>query len=206
MPHDCASLPKQWPLPTQQNSVASAGRTLVCTTPAYRYARDWGQFGTCVVFTKANRVPTRMTQRPWASIWASKKTTCPFRNSHSRSNCPVHGNKVRSLVIATKGKNRPYTRAPSTVHHKKLNWVELLRNPLILEGPQQMGQSQNWLPHPCLLGGPQVGGIATSPLHSQRSPTKGTKIRIGCLTPTQPKRISPNVFLQKWCACSKTPP
>ena len=30
-------------------------------------------------------------------------------------------------------------------------------------------------PHPCLVGGPQVGGIATKPLHSLRSPTKGTK-------------------------------
>ena len=37
------------------------------------------------------------------------------------------------------------------------------------------GQNQNWLPHPCLLGGPQVGGNATSPLNSRGSPTKGTK-------------------------------
>ena len=46
-------------------------------------------------------------------------------------------------------------------------------------GPQQRGQNQNWLPHPCLLGGPQVGGIAMSPLHSRGSPTKGTKSKLG---------------------------
>ena len=56
---------------------------------------------------KADRVPTGMTQRPLASIWASKKTTCPFRNSHSGPNRPVHRNKVGSLVIATKSKNWP---------------------------------------------------------------------------------------------------
>ena len=30
--------------------------------------------------------------------------------------------------------------------------------------------------------GPQVGGIATSPLHSRGPQSKGNKIRIGCLT------------------------
>ena len=46
-------------------------------------------------------------------------------------------------------------------------------------------QNQKWLPHPCLLGGPKEGGNATSPLHSRGSPTPsaGSKIRSGCLTP-----------------------
>ena len=44
-------------------------------------------------------------------------------------------------------------------------------------------QNQKWLLHPCLLGGPKEGGNATSPLHSWGSPTKGNKIRSGCLTP-----------------------
>ena len=43
------------------------------------------------------------------------------------------------------------------------------------ESPNKGGQNQNWLPEPCLLGGPKVGGNATSPLHSRGSPTKGTK-------------------------------
>ena len=51
-------------------------------------------------------------------------------------------------------------------------------------------QNQKWLPHTCLLGGPKEGGNATSPLHSRGSPTKGNKIRSGCLTPafSGPKR------------------
>ena len=57
------------------------------------------------VFTKADRVPTGIIQQPSASIWASKKTTCPFQNSHSGPNRPVHRNKVGSLVMATKGKS-----------------------------------------------------------------------------------------------------
>ena len=44
-------------------------------------------------------------------------------------------------------------------------------------------QNQKWLPHPCLLGGPQEGKNATSPLHSpgSRMPSK-KKIRIGSFT------------------------
>ena len=85
-------------------------------------------------------------------------------------------------------------------------WAEMLHHPCILGYPQRHGgQNQNWW-------GPQVGGNATSPLHSRISPkTGGTKsklvgptsgrkcyitpafsdipkdmgdrIRIGCLTP-----------------------
>ena len=48
--------------------------------------------------------------------------------------------------------------------------------------PNKGEQNQNWLPQPCLLGGPKVGGSATSPRCSRGSPTKGSKIRIGCLS------------------------
>ena len=48
--------------------------------------------------------------------------------------------------------------------------------------PNKGDQNQKWLPHPCLLGGPKEVKNATSPLHSHGSPTKGTKIRSGCLT------------------------
>ena len=49
-------------------------------------------------------------------------------------------------------------------------WVEMLHHPYILGDPQRHGgQNQNWW-------GPQVGGNATSPLHSRVSPkTWGTK-------------------------------
>ena len=52
-------------------------------------------------------------------------------------------------------------------------WAERLHHPCILGGPQsQGGQNQNWW-------GPQGGGNATSPLHSQGSPkTRGTKAEL----------------------------
>ena len=46
------------------------------------------------------------------------------------------------------------------------------------DDPQTRGQNHKWLPHPCLLGGPQVGGIATKPLHSRGSPHKETKSKV----------------------------
>ena len=48
-----------------------------------------------------------------------------------------------------------------------------VRDPCILGVGQKWGLNQNWLPRPYLLGGPQVGGNATSPLHSRGSPNKG---------------------------------
>ena len=39
-------------------------------------------------------------------------------------------------------------------------WAEMLRNACILGGPQQKGQTQKWLPHPCLLRGQKEGGNA----------------------------------------------
>ena len=41
--------------------------------------------------------------------------------------------------------------------------------------PQKRGHNQKSLLHPCLLGCPQVGGIATLPLCSWMCPEKGTK-------------------------------
>ena len=51
--------------------------------------------------------------------------------------------------------------------------------------PNKGEHNQKWLPHPCLPRGPKEGGNATSPLHSRGSPTPsvGSKIRSGCLTP-----------------------
>ena len=46
--------------------------------------------------------------------------------------------------------------------------------PCILGGRQTKGgQNQNWLPHNCLLGGPEMCRNATSPRHSRGSPNKG---------------------------------
>ena len=43
---------------------------------------------------------------------------------------------------------------------------------------QNMGQNQKWLPHLCLLGGPQVGENAPYLLYSRGSTAKGTKSKV----------------------------
>ena len=75
---------------------------------------------------------------------------------------PKQGDKIRKGCL---------TLAFSEAHKR----AEVLCNPCILTRPQTKGQNHKGLPHPCLLGGPQVGGTATQPLHSQGSPNKGTK-------------------------------
>ena len=66
----------------------------------------------------------------------------------------------------------------------------MLRNPCILGEPQcqEWGQTQKWLPHPCLLGGQEEGGIATQPLHSRRSPTPRAETSSEVATSTVPYR------------------
>ena len=51
----------------------------------------------------------------------------------------------------------------------------------ILGVPNKREQNQKWLPHPCLQRGPNIRTNATSPLHSQGSPTPstGSKIKSG---------------------------
>ena len=80
-----------------------------------------------------------------------------------------------------------FSGVPNTKHGKKFRngcltlafsgahmWGELLHNPYILGGPQTMERNQNWVPHPCPLESPQMGGNASSPLHSRGSPTPST--------------------------------
>ena len=68
-------------------------------------------------------------------------------------------------------------------------WAEILHHPCILGGSQRHGgQNQNWW-------GPQVGGNATSPLHSRGSPkTWGTKSELVGPTSGQKCYITPCVL------------
>ena len=97
---------------------------------------------------------------------------------HSRGSPKTWGTKSE-LVGPTSGRKCYITPAfsgiPKDVGDKiriggAHKWVEMLHHPCILGDPQRHGeQKQNWW-------GPQVGGNATSPLHSQGSPkTWGTK-------------------------------
>ena len=130
-----------------------------------------------------------------------KNATSPLHSHGS----PTKGTKIRSgcLTLAFSGAQKrskmlhhpcivmgPQQRGPKS---------EVAASPLPSRGPKRGqkcyitpafpwvpnkgDQNQKWLPHPCLLGGPKEGANATSPLHSHGSPTKGTKIRSGCLTP-----------------------
>ena len=121
---------------------------------------------------------------------------------HSRGSPKTRGTKSE-LVGPTSGRKCYITPAFSGIPKDKGNkiriggahkWAEMLHHPCILGDPQRLriGGAHKWaemLHHPCILGGPQrqggqnqnwwgpqVGGNATSPLHSRGSPkTRGTK-------------------------------
>ena len=73
--------------------------------------------------------------------------------------------------------------------------AELLRGPRMHGGSQRQarGGNETWLPHPCLLGGPKVGGIAMQPLHSWGYPTpsarRKSKVVVSPLHSRGPKRV-----------------
>ena len=90
----------------------------------------------------------------------------------------------------TPGDPQRQARAAKNRNGRWLPQPRLLRHPCIL------GEKKKLEGNPCLLGGPKEGGNARSPLHSRgsptpsagskkqkRSPTKGNKIRSGCLNP-----------------------
>ena len=112
---------------------------------------------------------------------------------------PKQGDRVKGAPqvgrIATsplRSWGSPNQGTKSKVPHK---WAELLHHPCVLGGPQTRGQSQRWPTsgQNCYItlafsgvpkqgdkvkGGPQVGGIATSPLRSWGSPHMGTKSKV----------------------------
>ena len=94
-----------------------------------------------------------------------------MRALHSRGYQPK-GSKIRSgrLTLAFSGGQKR---------------VEMLCHPCILGDPQCQARrtKSEVAATPSLIRGPKEGGNATSPLHSRGYPTKGNKIRSGCLTP-----------------------
>ena len=102
----------------------------------------------------------------------------PQGGLHSRTSPKTWGTKSE-LVAPTSGRKCYITPVFSGIPKDMENkiriggahkWAEMLHHPCILGDPQRHGgQNQNWW-------GPQVGGNATSPLHSRGSPnTWGTK-------------------------------
>ena len=93
----------------------------------------------------------------------------PNKGEQNQKWSPTKGDKIRSGYLT-----------PTFSGAQKR--AEMPHHPHILRDPQQRGtksevvpnkggQNQKWLPHPYLLGGPKEGGNATSPPHSQGSPT-----------------------------------
>ena len=111
----------------------------------------------------------------WWGPQVGRNATSPL---HSRGFPKTWGTKS-DLVGPTSGRKCYITPAFSGIPKDMGNkiriagghkWAEILHHPCILGGPERHGeQNQNWW-------GPQVGGNATSPLHSRGSPkTWGTK-------------------------------
>ena len=132
----------------------------------------------------ASPLPSRGPKRGRKHYVAPTFSGIPNKGEQNQKWSPTKGNKIRNGCLT-----------PTFSGAQKR--AEMLCHPCILGDPQQRGaklevvpnkgeQNQKWLPHPYLLGGPKEGGNTMSPPHSRESPTKGNKIRSGCLTPTFP--------------------
>ena len=112
---------------------------MVCATLTYGFARKRGQFGTCAVFTKADKMPTGRIQQPLPSLSVFQKhyratlkltfrTECAelLCNPYVLGDPPKEGTKLELATSVLPGAHK---------------WGELLRNPRILGGPQKMRQN-----------------------------------------------------------------
>ena len=146
---------------------------------------------------------TRETNQNWWGPQVGGKATSP---PHSRGSPKSRGTKSELVgpTSGRKGYITPAFSGVPKVKGDKIRiggahkWADMLHHPCILGDPQReggkirIGGAHKWaemLHHPCILGGPQiqgrqnqnrwgpqVGGNATSPLHSWGSPkTRRTK-------------------------------
>ena len=77
-------------------------------------------------------------------------------------------------------------------------------NPCVLGGPQKRGENQHWLNHPCFLGGPILGGRATSAWRSWGSRNKETKSKLATSSlPSRGPKSGRNCYIT--CVCSRVP-
>ena len=101
------------------------------------------------------------SQGPGGGGGTKRKIRMGYLNS-SPSQGPTSGrNCYITLAFSVVWDKRDIIRIPclTPTFSGAHEWAEMQCNPSIHGGPQQGGQNQNWLPHPRLLGGPQVGGI-----------------------------------------------
>ena len=139
----------------------------------------------------------RPQKRGQSQRWPTSGRNCYIISAFS--GVPEQGDKVNggpqvggSATSSLRSRGSPNKGTKSMVVHK---WAEVLHHPCVLGGPQTRGQSQRWPTsgRKCYItlvfsvvpkqgdkvkGGPQVGGSATSPLRSRRSPNKGIKSKV----------------------------
>ena len=111
--------------------------------------------------------PKKGTKSKVANKWAQKVRQPPFSGAPYRrgrkQKWTTSGRKCYITLVFSEVLNK---RTKLKVAHKL---AERLRHPCVLGGPQTRDK---------VKGGPQLGGSATSPLHSRRSPNKETKLKV----------------------------
>ena len=138
-----------------------------CLTPAFWGAHKWAEMlpHPCILGdpqTKGNKI--RMGCLTLA-FWGAHKWAEMLRHPCILGDPQTKGNKIRiACLTPASGRKCCITPAFSGI-------------------PKQRGTKHNWLPKPCFLGSPQVGGNATSPLHSRGSPDKGGQNQNGLPNP-----------------------
>ena len=130
--------------------------------------------------------------------WPTKGRKCHVLPAFS--GFPKQGDTVQggpqlggSATSHLRSRGSPNKGKKSTVAHK---WDQKVRQPAFSGIPCTRKRKQKWpnKGHKCYItlafsevpkekvekvkGGPQVGGIATSPVHSRRSPNKETKLKV----------------------------
>ena len=141
-----------------------------CLTPAFSGARKWAKLlrNPCILGGGGGATPSAGTKSELAALRLPSLGPKSGRNGYATPALSVipsakRGDQIRigCLTPAFSGAQK---------------WAKLLRNPCIICHPyrQARGQNQNWLPHPCLLRGPTVGGMGTQALQSRGSPTPST--------------------------------
>ena len=100
--------------------------------------------------------------------------------THAFYGVPRRGDKTKSGYISP---------AFSGAH----KWAELLRKAFVLGGAgvPARGDNHKWLHEPCLLGGAEVHGIPTPPMHSLAPLRREKKTQSGHITPPLGIAVSP---------------
>ena len=177
-----------------------------------------GGNATSPLHSRGSPTPTRGTKSevvasPPPSTGPTNARNCCV--THAISNVPKQGNKIKSGYLTTAFSGAP-KRAVLLRNHCILGGPqrqargtksEVPASPLPSRGPTNGRKcyitlafsgvpntkgGEKWFSHPCLLRGPQMGGNATSPLHSWGHPTASTGTKSEVATSPLPSHTPTN--------------